>query len=335
MRTKEKTKEKLLMLLDEERGNYVSGEELACKLHMSRSAVWKAIKTLQAEGHHIQAVTRRGYCLTEQSADILTPLGISKYLNPSASNLQIEVYPELLSTNRTAKEKMLAGTADKFVILSEQQTEGRGHKGRNFFSPAKTGLYMSLLIRPNVSIQDATLLTAAAAVAVAETLESISGKATQIKWVNDIFQQGKKVAGILTEAGMSLESGKVEYAILGIGVNVFPPESGFPPEFTQAGSVFSSAEGKSGVRGKIAAEILNRLLPLCDGLQTHALLDAYKRHSMVLGKDIFVLEAGKTRAARALDIDEQCHLYVRYENGEEALLNNGEVSIRMKENAED
>ena len=324
------TKEKLLMLLDEERGEYVSGEEIAAKLNVSRGAIWRAVKTLQAEGYEIKAVTRRGYCLTG-NVDILTPLSVSRHLTGAASELSVEVFPQLASTNRTAKEKMLEKDIDQLVILTEQQTEGRGRKGRYFFSPAGTGLYMSVLLKPDVSVQDSALLTAAAAVAVAETLEEISGKDTKIKWVNDIFQDGKKVAGILTEAGMSLENSKVEYAILGIGVNVFRPKDGFPEELMQAGYIFNQCDEKGGIRGKIAAEILNRLVPMFQQIQDRGFLQEYKRRSMVLGKSITVLDGEQKRHAEAIDMDEQCHLKVRYENGKEAYLYGGEISIRVDE----
>lgn len=323
------TKENLLMLLDEARGTFVSGEEIAAKLQVSRGAIWKAVKALQTEGYEIQAVTRRGYCLAENT-DVLTPLSVTRHLKGAAAKLKVEVYPELPSTNRMAKEQMMQQDIQEVVILSEHQTEGRGRKGRGFFSPPQTGLYMSVLLRPRISIQDATLLTAAAAVAVAETLEQVSGKKTQIKWVNDIFQDGKKVAGILTEAGMSIENSHVEYAILGIGVNVFTPEKGFPPELEQAGAVFSSCEQKGGIRGRIAAEIINRLVPLSQSLQDRSFLEEYRRRSMVLGQKITVLDGHETREAVALGMDDQCHLQVRYENGEEKFLSGGEISIRVK-----
>ncbi len=322
------TREKLLLLLDERRGQFVSGEEVAAKLSVSRGAIWKAVKSLQAEGYIIRAVTRKGYCLLGNT-DVLSPLGIRQYLTGDAAALPVEVYSSVISTNRVVKERLVQGATGEFAVLAEQQTEGCGRKGRTFFSPARSGLYMSVLLRPEVSIQDSVLITAAAAVAVAETLEEVSGTVTRIKWVNDIFQRGKKVAGILTEAGMSLETRGLEYAVLGIGVNVFEPEGGFPAELTQAAAVFSREQEAGGLRGKIAAGILNRLVRMCHHFDDRSFLKPYRERSLVLGQNITVLQGEENRAALALELDEHCHLRVRYENGEEAVLSSEEISVRL------
>ncbi len=322
------TREKLLLLLDEQRGKYVSGEEIAARLSVSRGAIWKAVKTLQAEGYTIHAVTRRGYCL-ESATDILNPVGVRQYLTGEAAGLPVEVYSSVLSTNRMAKERMMQGLDGEFAVLAEQQEEGRGRKGRQFFSPPRSGLYMSVLLRPEVSIPDSVLITAAAAVAVAETLEEVSGEPAEIKWVNDVFRRGKKIAGILTEAGMSLETRGLEYVVLGIGINVFEPEGGFPADLPQAAAVFSRQQENGGLRCRIAAGILNRLVPMCSHLDDRSFLQRYRERSMVLGQKITVLRGDGNREALALDLDDRCHLKVRYDDGEEAVLSGEEISIRL------
>jgi len=319
-----RTKDKLLELLNSARGTYISGEEIAARLSVSRGAIWKAVKALRAEGCEIHAVTRKGYCLIE-TADMLTPYAVKQHLNPQTAHLDVEVCSRVASTSQTARERMAKGDTGEFLIVAAEQTDGRGRRGRAFFSPADTGLYMSLLFRPDTAITSATLLTAAAAVAVAEVLEQFSGKETQIKWVNDIFQQGKKVAGILTEAGMSVESAKVEYVILGIGINLFSPKEGFPAELSQAGAVFHDQTEKRISRGKLAAEIINRLFALCEQLEERAFLAAYRKRSLITGKTVTVQEGEQERRAQALEIDDACRLKVRYENGEEALLFGGEI----------
>lgn len=186
-------KEHILALLDSNKGEYFSGEDIAGRLSVTRSAVWKAIKALQSDGYSIQAVTNKGYSLSPQT-DILSAAAVAKYLDARGQTLRLEVFKSVASTNELVKALASGGEAEGKVILSEEQTAGRGRKGRPFFSPAGTGIYMSILLRPRLSAADATLLTTSAAVAVALAIESVSGLSTQIKWVNDVFMNGKRCA---------------------------------------------------------------------------------------------------------------------------------------------
>lgn len=186
-------KEHILALLDSNKGEYFSGEDIAGRLSVTRSAVWKAIKALQSDGYSIQAVTNKGYSLSPQT-DILSAAAVSKYLDPRGQKLRLEVFKSVASTNELVKALASGGESEGKVILSEEQTAGRGRKGRPFFSPAGTGIYMSILLRPRLSAADATLLTTSAAVAVALAIERVSDLSTQIKWVNDVFMNGKRCA---------------------------------------------------------------------------------------------------------------------------------------------
>lgn len=186
-------KEHILALLDSRKGEYLSGEDIAGQLSVTRSAVWKAIKSLQTEGYSIQAVTNKGYSLSAQT-DILSAAAVSRYLDARGQKLSLEVFKSVVSTNEMVKTLASGGEAEGKVILAEEQTAGRGRKGRPFFSPSGTGIYMSILLRPKLSAADATLLTTSAAVAVALAIESVSGLSTQIKWVNDVFMNGKRYA---------------------------------------------------------------------------------------------------------------------------------------------
>ena len=224
------TKEKLLELLEENREEYLSGEELAGTLAVSRAAVWKAVKSLQQEGYPIDAVTNRGYRLS-RGGDRLSAPGIRKYLKGACRELPITVVEETQSTNTALRALAEAGAPEGTVYIAQSQTGGRGRMGRSFFSPAGTGLYLSLLLRPTTwEPARAAQLTAAAAAAMCEAIREVTGKEPGIKWVNDLLLDGKKVCGILTEASFSMESGVLEYAVLGLGVNVYPPEGGFPKE---------------------------------------------------------------------------------------------------------
>jgi BirA family biotin operon repressor/biotin-[acetyl-CoA-carboxylase] ligase len=322
-------KERILALLDGNRGEYTSGEEIAGKLSVTRSAVWKSIKSLQNEGYSITAVTNKGYSLSPNT-DILSAVAISNHLNTEYHNLHIEVLKTVPSTNEAVKKLALNGEAEGIVILSEEQTAGRGRKSRQFFSPSGTGIYMSILLRPKISASDSFLLTTSAAVAVAMAIESVAHKDTTIKWVNDVFMDDKKVCGILTEASLSLESGWLDYAVLGIGINVSIPTSGFPDEITDiAASVFSDSNNNGDIRNRLAAEILNNFMAFYERLTDRLFLPEYKKRMLFLGKSVTVLKENIPHEATAIDIDNNCRLKVRYANGEEEYLSSGEVSIKI------
>lgn len=318
------TKERLLALLEENRGSFLSGEEAAEALGVSRTAVWKAANALRTLGYAIDAVSNKGYCLSE-NADILSAGGIEKYLR--VSSLKVQVLPSASSTNTLLREQANAGAPEGLVILANTQTGGHGRYGRSFFSPADSGIYMSLLLRPRmVSPEQATGLTTMAAVAACEAIEEVSGCKAAIKWVNDVLIAGKKVCGILTEGAFSLENQSMEYVVLGIGINVYPPREGFPEELQDiAGFVLEQqqADGKNA----LAAGFLNRFLERYRGADRDY-AQAYRERSVVIGREIDVISPSGTRRALALDIDRDCRLIVRYETGEIARLSSGEVSIR-------
>ena len=242
------TKEQLLTLLEARQGSFVSGEELAGALSLSRAAVCKAIKALRQEGCAIEAITNRGYRLSPDS-DILSAQGVKKHLNP---NFQITVSPSVDSTNTLLRSMAEQGAPEGTVVIANAQTKGRGRRGRTFYSPGNTGIYLSLLLRPvNAGPRQTVTLTAAAAVALCQAMEAVSGAEPQIKWVNDIFLNGRKVSGILSEAAFGLESGVPEYVVVGVGINVYTPEGGFPPELAEILRQWESALYNEKICGRI------------------------------------------------------------------------------------
>lgn len=324
------TKEKLLALLEENKGTYFSGEEIAGKLSVSRAAVWKAVKGLRSEGYQINAVQNKGYSLSV-STDIVSAQGIKKYLQSVCSSMELEVLPLVGSTNALLREKANMGASEGYAIIANAQTEGRGRLGRSFYSPADTGIYLSLLLRPKgYSPSRAIKLTTMAAVALCEAIEKVSKEQTWIKWVNDIYMNGKKVSGILTEASLDLENGSFDYVVLGIGVNVYPPEEGFPAELeTIAGTVFR--ERQSDGKNRLTAEFLNRFMSYYTAKESLDYAQKYRKRSLVIGKRINVLTPNGRKKAVALDVDEDCRLIVRYEDGRTERLSSGEISIRLSE----
>lgn len=314
-------------LLESNKSVFLSGEEIAKRLGVSRNAVWKAIKALQAGGYPIEAVPNRGYCLAAQS-DVLSESGVRRYLTGAAQSLDLHVYDAVSSTNIVLRELAGKGAPEGTVVIASRQTGGRGRRGRNFFSPEGTGVYVSLLLKPRIAPDDATLITTTAAVAVCGAVEALSDRKAEIKWVNDVFVDGKKICGILTEGSFGMESGQFEYAVLGTGINVYTPEGGFPEEIRAvAGSVFSAPVPDA--KNRMIAEYLNHFIPLYRDLGGQETIAEYRRRSFVIGKSVTVLSGERSTPARAIDVDGQCRLVVEYADGTRATLSSGEISIRL------
>ena len=320
-------KDRVLALLLEADGEAISGQEMAEKLQISRSAVWKSVKVLQKEGYRIQGVTNKGYVLLSES-EKLSEAAIRKYLGKKYEDCRLCIYGEVVSTNRTLRELADEGAKEGTVVLAKCQTEGRGRRGREFYSPADTGLYMSILLRPQMGISDLMMVTAASAAATAEAVEAITGTETAIKWVNDVYAKGKKVSGILTEASFSLENGSIDFLIVGIGVNVLEPEGGFPESIQgKAGAVCQRDQCPEGIRNVLAAEIIKRVLSYYRTLPERTFYPSYKEKMLWMGEKIFVHTADKKKPAIAVGIDDRCSLRVRYEDGTEEILRTGEISV--------
>ena len=324
------TKEKLLALLEDSKGTFFSGEEIARTLQVSRAAVWKAVNALREDGYTIDAATNKGYRLSPDS-DILSPQGIRRFLKPEYRDLDLTVLPTAPSTNALVREKANQGRPEGCVIIACEQTAGRGRYGRQFFSPVDSGVYLSLLLRPTAySPQQATCLTAAAAAAMCQAIEAVTGQQPGIKWVNDIFLHGKKVCGILTEAAVGLETGALDYMVLGAGVNLYPPVKGFPEEIQPiAGSVLerSCPEAKN----RLVGEFLNRFWDFYTHPECRTYLEDYRSRSLAIGQNVTVLSAGRAVSAYAYGIDDDFRLLVRYDSGKTEALSYGEIRIQLAE----
>jgi len=319
-------KEDLLAILEAHREQYVSGAKIAKELSVSRAAVWKAIGQLKEEGFIIDSATNKGYRLSENS-DVLRESGIRKYLRKK--DVQVRTEQVVTSTNTILKEEAKNGQVDSAVLVAAEQTAGRGRIGRSFYSPQGTGIYLSILLRPKLSAEQALKITICAAVATAEAIEQVSGEKTEIKWVNDIRVRGKKICGILTEASMDCETGGMEYAIVGIGINLMEPKGGFPEEICDiAGALFSSELPKD-IRCRIAAEIIDRFFRYYDALPEDLAYQSYTERSCVLGKKVTIMPfTGEPVKAEVLEIDRDYALIVRDEEGGIRRINSGEVSLR-------
>lgn len=326
-------KDEVLKTLEINKGESFSGETLAGTLGVSRAAIWKAITALRKEGYPIEAATNKGYALMEDS-DLLSEQGIRLYLSESTSSLPLHVYKTLDSTNLAAKRLALEGVSHGTVVISNEQTKGRGRLGRDFYSPPSSGIYLTILLKPNFDLSKSVLITTASSVAVCKAIEKVCGVESQIKWVNDVYINGEKICGILTEAITDFETGAIEYIASGIGINCHIPETGFPDEIkNKAGAIQSSFS-----RNELAAEVINQMMAIYEDIESRNFITEYKKRSMVLGKDIQVVkhyskqpttQTSDAQTAVAIDIDNDGGLIVEYEDGSREVLNTGEISIKI------
>lgn len=318
-------KQKMLEVLENNRGEYISGGQLAKILDVSRNAIWKAVKSLENEGYAIDAVKNRGYRLAKTN-DLLSEQSIRKYLTDSQNRYQITVKKRVSSTNEELKQAAFAGAREGEVLITEEQTCGKAHRGREFYSPKGNGIYMSILLRPKASMEQAFLLPAAAAVAVAQAIDSVSGNHSQIKWVNDILVDGKKVCGILTEASFDLETRGLHYVVLGIGIHVKGSMEAFPKvNHGISGAVFEQSE--TAVRSQLIAEVLMRFADFYQELDKKTFFEEYRNRSCLLGKTVYLEKKEERVKGKVLDITERCHLLVEMEDGEVEELSAGTVSM--------
>ena len=252
---------------------------------------------------------------------------IERALDGCGMASELQVFEELDSTNRKLKELAEEGAPEGTVVIADRQSKGRGRLGRSFFSPEGTGIYMSVLLKPEIALEQSVRITSMAAVAVAEAIEKVSGVNAQIKWVNDIFVNKKKTCGILVEAGIDAIEGKLNYAVLGIGINV--GEMKFPEELEDIATSVSNECGQEVSREELVAEVLIALKRWYPTIQDGGFLTESRRRSVLLGKEIRVHNYdGSLYEAKAIDLDDMGHLVIERE-GKKELLNSGEVSVRL------
>ena len=317
-------KSSLLEMLEKNKGEVLSGERIAGTLGCTRAAVWKAVKSLREEGYHIEAGPNKGYMLAKDT-NRLSQEGIRLFLDDP--DVRIDIYDELESTNQTAKKEAMMGEAGHGAfVIARSQTAGRGR--REFYSPADAGLYMSVILKPQGTIHDSLLITTAAAVAVYRAVEQICGIRLDIKWVNDLFYQGRKVCGILTEAVTDFESGDIEFVVVGMGLNICLEPELLPESLKEvAGALYQDQEeAEQTDRNRLVAMIVNELRKETKDLK---LSPDYVAHNMILGHQITITDGTSVRKAEALEICPDGRLKVREENGEETIFSFGEVSVAL------
>lgn len=320
------TKDEVLKLLSNSNGEDVSGNYIAGKLNVSRSAVWKAITKLKEDGYAISSANKRGYSLDLKN-DVLSEVLIKNSLNENSICSNVVVLKEVDSTNNYAKKLAQEGAPHGTAVTAETQTGGKGRLGRSFCSPAGSGIYLSVILRLNKEIEPSMLITSAAAVAVMRAIKKVCGVDTKIKWINDLYLNDRKLCGILTEASLDFETKRLEYVIVGIGINI--TDKAFPPDIKKIASSLSEAVGENEIsRNVLIAEVINQLQRVISELDGGEFLEDYRKNSFVLGSEVNVILPNESYKATAFEITKEAHLLVRKASGEIAELNSGEISIR-------
>ena len=311
-------KQQILNILKDSDG-YISGEDISNKTGISRAAVWKHIKSLKNKGYEIDSVTNRGYRLVS-SPDLITADGITQNLNTEFFGRKLFIYDETDSTNERAKAA--SSENEGCVFIAEVQNHGKGRRGRGWVSPRGTGIWHSILLKPDISPLEVSQITLVAGLAVCRSI----GMDAKIKWPNDIVIGTKKVCGILTE--MSAETNMVNYVVCGIGINV--NTESFDKEIEHRATSMYIESGDKQIRNDIIARELNyfeyyykKFLEggLC------AILDEYKENCVTIGRDVTVIYKKENVTGKALDIDENGALVVETADGT-IRVTSGEVSVR-------
>lgn len=318
-------KDKVLTFLKEE-NKYCSGEEISKKLGVTRAAIWKIIKKLQAEGYEIESSTKKGYKLIE-SPNIVTANEVREHLSTQYLGQTIHYEAEVDSTNQLAKQLAGQGEKEGTLVIADQQTRGKGRLGRVWTSPPGTGIWMSLILRPEILPQYASQLTLVAGLSVCEAIQEVTGLEAQIKWPNDVVVNGKKVCGILTE--MSAEMDGINYVIVGIGINV--NMKSFAEELPHASSLALQG-GQEYSRKEIIKHFLEKFeidySVYKQNPNLAAIKTRYEKNCITLHKKVKLIRGNEEIIARAIEITTSGALKVQYEDGKIEDIVSGEVSVR-------
>jgi len=323
------SREKVLSLLRESQGGYLSGEAMSRALGISRAGVWKAIEGLRQEGYTISSAPNRGYRL-EEATDLLREGELSGPLKGCLVGRKLLCLDTIDSTNTECKRQAVAGTAEGLVVTAEEQTGGRGRRGRSFQSPRGGGLYLSALLRPKLEPGQVRDFTAWVAVAVCDGIEACCGVRPQIKWTNDIILGGRKLVGILTELGLESESNALDYLVTGIGINVGQRPEDFSDEVRPMATSLAQELGRPVRRAELAVHVIRALDRMYAGFPRNKqeYLAKYRADCITTGKQVQLITPVSRREAYALEIDDDFDLVVELPDGTREVLSAGEVSVR-------
>jgi len=324
------SEELVLAFLAEAGDEYLSGEAISDKLGLTRAAVWKHVESLRARGYRIDAVPARGYRLAA-IPDRLGPLELHPLLGTHDLGQVLHCFEELGSTSDRARELAEEGAGHGEVVIAEAQTAGRGRRGRTWVSPPRRNVYLSVVLRPDLPPGRAAELTLVASLAVCDALRQAGVEEAGIKWPNDVLVSGRKIGGILTE--LAAEPDRVNWVVIGIGVNVNARAEDFPAELREEATSILIERGQPAPRALFAAALLATLERWLD---RHAeegfapIREAWRERNVTLGQDVVVRTDGREIAGRAEDLDESGALLVRTPSGVERVLAGDVVLARTR-----
>lgn len=322
--------DEILQILRKSPNTFFSGEEISHCLKVSRTAVWKRIARLRAMGYAIEASTRLGYRLI-QSPDLLIPLEVEPLLKTQWMGKTLHHFQTLDSTNSKAYELAFHGAEEGEVVITESQTKGRGRLERSWYSPPFLNLYLSVILRPKIPPQQASLLTLLAAIATADAIKQVSGLSPLIKWPNDVLLRDRKVAGLLNEIHSEMD--RIHFVILGIGVNLNMEEKDFPKEIQSTATSLRMEIGRPISRKEFLQSLLSELeawytIFIKQGGQI--ILNAWRERAQIKGREVRVSSFGETLLGRAVDIDSDGALILETENGSQRRVLAGDLEYSEK-----
>jgi BirA family biotin operon repressor/biotin-[acetyl-CoA-carboxylase] ligase len=325
------TDARILFALRHVGGGYVSGAELAQQLGISRAAVWARIEDLRALGYDIAASPHQGYQLLG-APDLLHADDLVSFVSGNkVVGRDIRVFKETSSTNDVVEKLARDGVAEGAVVFAESQTKGRGRLGRQWLSPARKGLWFSVLLRPNLRPQAATKLTVAAATSLTRAIRRQTGLVPEIKWPNDVLIKGRKVAGVLTE--LNAEVDHIKYVILGVGVNVNLNASEFPADLRKLATSLKIEAGRAVSRVPLAAAILRELdtdYARIGHDQFASLTDEWAEQCATLGQRVSIRMGSRTVHGRAESLDDDGALLLRTDHGHLERIVGGDVALEKR-----
>ena len=318
--------DKILKLLRESASAFLSGEEISHRLKVSRTAVWKRMNYLRTLGYEIEASTRSGYRLI-RSPDLLTPSEINPLLKTKWFGKKIHYFQTLDSTNSRAYQLALNGVGEGEVVIAESQEKGRGRLGRQWFSPSFLNLYLSVILRPNLSPHQASLITLMAAVATADAIRKFSGLLPLIKWPNDILLRDRKVAGLLNE--IHSETDRIHFVILGMGINLNMDEKLFSKEIASVATSLKIEMGQTISRKAFLQSLLQELENWYMSFMKQGsavILEAWRDRARIKGRRIKVTSFGETLVGRGVDVDSEGALILEMADGKRKRVVAGDVA---------
>ena len=319
-------KNKVLYMLEQKKGNIVTGGQLASLLDVSRNAVWKAVNALKEDGNEILSIPNSGYKLMDTNDTLFEEI-IRENLTTEFIGQDLALLPTVHSTNQHLKEMDTTDIPAGYVVIANEQTNGRGRRSRAFLSPKSEGVYLSILLKLGGIHNDIRLLTICTAIAVSNAIEKVCNIKANIKWVNDIFCNGKKICGILTEGIISGELQELSTVIVGIGINT----GCVPAEISDIATSVQEETGIRGIRNQLAAEVLNQFEKIyrdfLDRDKQRDIIDCYQKRLFIIGRQVLVTGTGHNYTATVLGIDETGALIVRDDNQVIQHISTGEIIL--------